>query len=371
MTVKLRERVRAGAVAGWTADIRVRLPSGEKYRERVRAPVSSKSAAMRWALDREMYLIRNGPNAKEEEKAVPTLDGFADRFIENADVNNKPSTAYGKREILKKHLRPAFGAKRLDKITTADVESYKAQKLRVGLSKKSINNHLIVLRRVLTLAHEWSELPAVPKVKEFRLEDAPFQFLDFEETERMLKTCSSEWSAMVTVAVKTGLRQGELRALHWEDVDLVAGRLVVRRSLWRGREDSPKGGRSREVALCETALNALKAHRLRTRMKSRYVFCTDEGKPFPEADVLHVVADACNRAGLSKRLTWHELRHTFASHLVMRGVPLKAVQELLGHASIEMTMRYAHLSPDARREAVKVLDAPAPVASVVARQEAE
>ena len=66
--------------------------------------------------------------------------------------------------------------------------------------------------------------------------------------------------------------------------------------------------------------------------------------------------EACRRAGLAKRLTWHGLRHSFASHLVMRGASLKAVQELLGHESIEMTLRYSHRTPDVRRSAVRLLD---------------
>ncbi len=69
-----------------------------------------------------------------------------------------------------------------------------------------------------------------------------------------------------------------------------------------------------------------------------------------------MVPAACVRAGLAKRITWHGLRHSFASHLVMRGASLKAVQELLGHESIEMTLRYAHLTPDVRRSTVRLLD---------------
>ena len=73
-----------------------------------------------------------------------------------------------------------------------------------------------------------------------------------------------------------------------------------------------------------------------------------------------MVPYACKRAGLAKRLTTHGLRHTFASHLVMRGAPLKAVQELLGHAMIDMMMRYAHLSPDVKRDVVRLLDSTEP-----------
>ncbi len=101
------------------------------------------------------------------------------------------------------------------------------------------------------------------------------------------------------------------------------------------------------------ALAALKAHR---HLKGPYVFCQKTGEPFSVYNApAMAIARACRRAGL-RPVGWHTLRHTFASHLVMRGVPLKAVQELLGHATIEMTMRYSHLSPDSRREAVAALD---------------
>jgi len=366
MTVKITERKQGG----WVADIRIRLPTRVMYRERVKVPVSSRSAAARWAEAREREIIINGPRKEPPppEKPAPTFNGFVARFLEHAENNNKPSTAYAKRRMLANHLQPVFGEQLLADISVQDVEHYKAAKVDAGLAKKTVNNHLITLRKLLRLAQEWGELDKVPAVKEFRLEDPEFQFLDFGEAERLLAAATPVWHSMMLVALKTGLRAGELRALRWSDVDLTVGLVVVRRTLWRGREGLPKGGRTREVPLCDSAIEALKAHRHLRHLKGGRVWTRDEaGTALAETDIQGVVADTCRRAGLSKVLSWHELRHTFASHLVMRGVPLKAVQELLGHATMEMTMRYAHLSPDVRRDAVCVLDTSAGVGKNVAR----
>jgi integrase len=155
------------------------------------------------------------------------------------------------------------------------------------------------------------------------------------------------------VALKTGLRVGELLALKWSDIDLVAAHLIVRRTLWRDQEGPPKGGRNRKVPLSDEALATLKAHR---HLRGPYVFCGPSVERLTHSMVKDVVPDTCRRAGLGKRVTTHGLRHTFASHLIMRGASLKAVQELLGHESIEMTLRYSHLTPDVKREAVQLLD---------------
>lgn len=136
---------------------------------------------------------------------------------------------------------------------------------------------------------------------------------------------------------------------------LAARRRPVRRTLWRDQEGTPKGGRIREVPLSDDAVATLKVHR---HLKGPYVFCEANGSRLTHGRVKDVVPGACKRARLAKRLTTHDLRHTFASHLVMRGVALKAVQELLGRATIDMTMRYAHLSPDVKRDAVQLLDRP-------------
>src|SRR5206468_684243 len=120
---------------------------------------------------------------------------------------------------------------------------------------------------------------------------------------------------------------------------------------WRGHVGTPKSGRNREIPLSDDALKALKAHR---HLRGELVFCAANGRGLLENECKWPVWRTCKRAGL-REIGWHALRHTFASHLVMRGVPLKAVQELLGHRDIRTTMRYAHLAPGARREAVESL----------------
>lgn len=186
------------------------------------------------------------------------------------------------------------------------------------------------------------------------LEDDDVMFLGFDEADRFIRAAPAGWLVFIIVALKTGLRLGELLALKWEDLDLVVGQLVVRRTLWKGQEGPPKGGKNRIVPLSDEAMARLKSHR---HLRGPYVFCDEAGGRLTHSMLKDVVPRTCAKAGLGKRITTHGLRHSFASHLVMRGVSLKAVQELLGHESIEMTLRYSHLSPDVKRDAVKLLDA--------------
>jgi len=208
-----------------------------------------------------------------------------------------------------------------------------------------------VLRKLLATAVEWGVLNSIPRIKWLRTPPGEFDFLTYTEVDRLLECAAGEWRALIVVAVRTGMRQGELRALRWLDVDLNAGRLVVRRAAWKTVVASPKNGRMREIALNAQAESILRQHPRR----SEWVFSSGAGTMLSKGEMKWPLWSACDRANL-RRIGWHTLRHTFASHLVMRGAPLKAVQELLGHSTIEMTMRYSHLTPDARREAIRLLD---------------
>jgi integrase len=175
-----------------------------------------------------------------------------------------------------------------------------------------------------------------------------------DEAARLLEAAKSEpnWYAVIVTALRTGLRMGELRALRWQDVDLVARKILVRRAASKNDVGTPKSGRAREVELGTEVLSILKAHR---HLRGELVFCKTNGGMYTENEMKHPLWRACKRAGL-RHIGWHTLRHTFASHLVMRGAPLKVIQELLGHSDIRMTMRYSHLSPNVRSDAVELLN---------------
>lgn len=347
---------------GWEYEIKMKLPNGEFFQERRKSSLGSKTNTARFAEERAAHVMRESLLPRPvTKKTVPTVAEFEKQFMVFSKTNNKPSTVYAKEWMLRVHLIPYFGAKTLDQIGPADIEDFKAKKLDEGCQKKSINNHVMTLRKMLNLALEWGVVEKVPKVKAFKLKTnfvTDDMFLGFDEAERFIRAAPKEWLAFLIVAIKTGLRLGELLALKWEDIDLVTGQIVVRRTLWNGQEGPPKGGLNRIVPLSDEAITTLKAHRAATLLKSAYVFCDSTGKRLTHSMLKDVVPKTCLKAGLAKRITTHGLRHSFASHLVMRGVSLRAVQELLGHESIEMTLRYSHLSPDVKRDAVKLLDTP-------------
>jgi integrase len=342
----------------WLVDVKYQHPDGTIERVRKVAPIQNKRGAEQYERELRQAIAdgkRNPPPtvAATVPELAPLFDAFAKSFLETyATTNNKPSEVETKKMILRQHLVPAFGELRLGAIDIEQIERYKASKVRAGLSAKTVNNHLTVLRKLLDVAREWKKLASVPAIKWLKAPEPEFTFLTFDQADRLIECTAPEFRPLITLALRTGLRLGELRALRWCDVDLPNARIVVRRAVARSVIGTPKNGKKREVPLSDQALSVLKAHR---HLRGELVFCRADGSMLSKGELKWPLWSACRRASLD-RIGWHVLRHTFASHLAMRGAPLKAVQELLGHATIEMTLRYAHLSPDSRREAVRLLD---------------
>jgi len=343
----------------WYADFRFQHTDGRVERIRKRSPIQSRAGAQQFEHRLRAELATP---TRVVTKEVPTFAAYADTFMSTYVVaNNKPSEAEAKRSMLKHHLKPAFGATRIDQIRTHAIEVLKAELLAKGKSPKRVNNILACLGKMLRYAHEIELIETVPKVRLLKVPPQKFDFLTFEELPRLLEAVRSDKGryALLTTASDAGLRQGELVALQWGDVDLAVRVLTVRRSSWRGIVGTPKSGRDRKIPLTERLRAALKAHR---HLRGELVFCHEDGSPLTQSAIEATLRHACKRAGL-RSIGSHTLRHTFCSHLAMRGAAPKAIQELAGHSTLSMTLRYMHLAPSALREAIGLLDSGQPVGS--------
>ncbi len=350
MSVKVRPYRRGG----WEVDIRWRDPSGQRQRERRQMSVTSKTAAQRWGEARERELLVNGP--AQPKKEVPTLEEFAPRFIDGyAHANRqKPSGIASKETILRIHLVPLLGTKRLDTVTNEAVQLLKSKLLEKA--PKTVNNILTVLNTLLKTAVNWGVIDQMPCM--VRLVPTPqgsAGFHDFEAYERLVvaaKALDTRTHLIALLGGEAGLRCGEMMALEWSDVDLDKGQMCVERSDWKGQVTSTKGGRLRYVPLTNRLAAALRAHR---HLRGARVLCENDGRPLSQKVMQCLVRRAAKRAGL-KNEGIHVLRHTFCSHLAMHGAPARAIQELAGHKDLTTTQRYMHLSPAATVNAIRLLD---------------
>jgi integrase len=152
---------------------------------------------------------------------------------------------------------------------------------------------------------------------------------------------------------EAGLRCGEIMALEWKDIDLSRRQLCVARFDWKGHVTIPKGGRLRYVRLTIRLMAALRGAR---HLRGLRVLCDDEGRALTQKVVQGTMRRLARRAGVKPGV--HLLRHTFCSHLAMRGAPARAIQELAGHEDLGTTQRYMHLSPAAIESAIRLLDHP-------------
>lgn len=348
--------VRPYITGGWEVDIRVLLPDGTVIRERKKAPAQSESNARRWAEARERHLLLHGkPKAiKEEVQRTPTLREFAPRFLEGyAKANRlKPSGVSSKEVAIRVHLFPRFGNKRLHEITTEDVQQLKSAM--TAKAPKTVNNALTVLSVMLKTAVEWGVIDRVPcAVKLLKAPKTTAAFYDFEEYERLVEAARTDTLAYLIVLLggEAGLRCGESMALEWSHVDLKKRQLCVAQSEWKGHVTMPKGGRLRYVPLTRRLAEALNGAR---HLRSKRVLCDGDGKSITQKVVQVAVRRAARRANVKPGV--HILRHTFCSHLAMRGAPARAIQELAGHQDLSTTQRYMHLSPAAIDAAIRLLE---------------
>jgi integrase len=223
---------------------------------------------------------------------------------------------------------------------------------------KTVNNVLTVLGSALRVAVKWKVIKAMPcAIDLLKVSNVQLTFYEFDEYARLVEAAERiDLRTMVVVLLggDAGLRRGEMIALRWCDVDFTRRQLQVQQSVWQGTTDTPKGGRGRIVPMTVALASALQRYR---HLRGERVLYDNGGRPVRGHTLLDYHQAAQRRAGL--RYTTgglHILRHTFCSHLAMRGAPAKAIQELAGHQDLTTTLRYIHLSPAARDTAIRLLD---------------
>jgi len=338
------------------------IKRGKKYyisfrlnRRRYRrvSPDSSKGGAKAYeALMRQNIASGKPLNIFENAKDAPTFKDFSRKWFEvYVKTNNKYSETLNKESVLRAHLNPHFGQMRLDKISSLDIEDFKAKELKSGLANKSVNNSLIVLSKCLNTAKEWSMLANVPKIKLLKVEPQKFDFLSDAESQLLLDNCDGLLKNMVFVALKTGLRFGELIALQPGDIDLDNKLMTVSKSISCGRMGAPKSNKIRFIPLLEEVCQVLAIG----NAKTSFIFSKNGKDPLGKMQCSRWLRRACEKTGL-RNIGWHTLRHTFASQLAQNGVSIMLIKELLGHADIKTTLRYSHLTPLVTREAIETLN---------------
>ena len=274
---------------------------------------------------------------------------------------------------------PLLNGLRLDEVSAFHVERWRSGRLKDGKAAATVNRDLNTLRGALSRAVEWNLLDTHPlaKVKASQTDrSGVVRYLDAAEEKRLataltarddqrrgdreranawrkergyrrwptLGTYTDHLTPIVTLALHTGLRRGEIFGLLWRDVDLTASRLTV-------RGDESKSGQTRHVPLNTIAATALATWREITKPKTAdaIVFAGAEGEPLE--DIKKAWKALLAKASL-RDFRFHDCRHHFASKLVMAGVDLNTVRELLGHSDFKMTLRYAHLAPEHKAAAV-------------------
>jgi len=281
--------------------------------------------------------IALGLKAPEVEDVA--FDAFADEFLELYSKPNKRSWDRDKRSL--DELKAFFAGETIRGVSAEKIERFKVAR-KAEVSGASVNRELACLKTMLAKAVEWGKLETNPaaKVKKFREGPGRERYLTPEEARRLVDAASPAIRPVLVVALNTGMRRGEILGLKWSNVDLVKGFIFI--------EDS-KSGKPRRIPTNGTVAAVLGA----LPRLSEYVFYNPETKTH-----LRGIAGAFTKAREDaelKGVRLHDLRHTAASWMVAAGVDLVTVSKILGHASIQMTMRYAHPTPENMRLAVERL----------------
>jgi integrase len=300
-----------------------------------------------------------------------SLEEFWKRISEYSKTNHSPTTIERYHTVMdhfRDFLRDHPEIKKISQIRPELIERYKTYRLHTptnpngmkgkkkytksGAHPGTINLELTALRAFFNLAIKWGYLRKNPTrgVNMLKVKDKKQpRFLSQDECEKLLKAAQGYMREIIFTLLNTGMRRGELENLEWNDIDFRNRRIrIMAKKDWK-----PKTG-AREIPMTEGLVKLLKAKKKKSQ-DSPYVFPGRNGRRIG-IDLRMKLLETAREAGIEGLTRIHDLRHTFASQLVMKGVDLPTVQKLLGHTRIETTMIYSHLSDEHVSEAISKIE---------------
>lgn len=351
----------------------IKTKNGVKYRDKVyvdgRAIYSPrfdrKTDAKEWKArlmtERQAYVATGKKITRVEQNTLltPGFKTYATNWIENrVRVRNGRRTYENYALTLKNHLLPFFKNRPLDEVTLHDADRLCRILVDKGHNPKGVNIIFGVLKRIFIEATREGVIDKNPLAyyKDLKERPRPDVFLTDMEINQILRaSLGTHFYPLLLVAVNTGMRKGELAGLCFDRVNFETNLIEITRSRDKnGLDDRLKTATSRRyVPMNQDVRRTLSE--LKRLSLSEYVFTDHKGKPFA---VHHLYRDFKNiqlKAGLNRLIRFHDLRHTFASHFMMKGGNIYDLQKILGHSSLEMTQRYAHLAPDHLVNAINIV----------------
>jgi integrase len=304
-----------------------------------------------------------------------TVGEYLDRWLKDIEETVRQSTFERHESLVELHIKPALGQIKLKDLNAAQVRWFHRDRLDSGLAPATIHKLNAVIHKALKAAVDDGLIPrnAAAGLKLPKLSREEIDPLSSEEARWLLEAVRGErLEALYVLAINTGMRQGELLALKWDDVDLGAGLIRVRRTLTKAdaayTTGEPKTKKSRRaIRLTSGAVSALRTHLDRQleemeRMGSLYqpgglVFATEVGTIINPSNLRNRSFKPLLKAANLRTIRFHDLRHTCATLLLSKNVNPKIVSEMLGHASVSITLdTYSHLMPDMQEKAAKALE---------------
>jgi integrase len=304
-----------------------------------------------------LRMIRHGQELPRERARVPYFSEVAEAYLEWAK-ENKARAGRNDSYLYRKHLKEPLEKKRLNEITSFDLERLKSNLTKKELSPGSVKHCLVLVREIFNKAIEWGKYKGqnpVRGVKMPSLNNRRERFLSHEEADKLLtelKTVSPSVHDQALLSLHCGLRAGEIFNLRGQDLDFENGLIRIM---------DPKNKTNRTAYMSQAVREMLK-----TRLPENpgAPIFSDRWHEGPTKNISRAFKWTVDSLGLNKdvedrrqRVVFHTLRHTFASWLAIQGTPIISIRDLLGHKSLSMTERYAHLSPDMKRDATLALEA--------------